>query len=237
MSDGAASPVRVVTFADPEGRLWGGALDAGAGPLVVLGGPGGPFPAAPAGVSLAVSGAQWTLAGEGLELTIAGSGAGGGAGVQLATVTGSVRAGDGELTLSCPGVCGEEPADGPLESVRAVAGFFDDLAFGCHAVRPARAPGQEDDRVRATLFERDAVTVVDEPRLSTTLHDDGVPVRTSLELWVGEGDDLYPRRAAGEADGPEARAARAGAQLIGVPLRCHAAGLEGTGVYLIARLG
>ena len=236
MSGGTAPPVRVMTFADPEGRLWGGALDPGSGPLAVLGGPGGPLADPAGGLTLARSGSEWQLAGAGLELTVSGLDAGAGPGVRLATVTGSVRTGDGELALSCPAVWGEEPADGPLQAVRAVAGFFDELAFGLHAVRPARAKGQEADRLRASLFEGDAVTVVDEPRLSTTVRDDGVPARTSLELWVGEGDDLYPRRAAAEASGPPAFATAGGVELVGVPLRCHAAGREGTGVYLIARV-
>ena len=235
MSDSTATPVRVMIFADPEGRLWGGALDAGQGALAVIGTPEGPL-ALPAGkIALDVAGPEWKLTGGGLELTVARSGAAD-AGVALAAVTGSVRAGDAELELSCPAICAEEQGDGALQSVRAVAGFFDELAFGLHAVRPARAKGHETDHVHASLFEGDTATVVDEPRLSTTLHDDGSPARTSLELWVGEGDELYPRRAAGEASGPEARAAAGNAELIGAPLRCHAAGQDGVGVYLIARL-
>ena len=36
--------------------------------------------------------------------------------------------------------------------------------------------------------------MVDEPRLSTTVRDDGLPARISMELWVAEGENSTPPR-------------------------------------------
>jgi hypothetical protein len=56
-----------------------------------------------------------------------------------------------------------------------------------------------------------------------------------LELWVGDGDEQFPRRAAGEALGPGEELS-AGAMTVRIlPLRCHSAGHDGPGVYLLAR--
>ena len=113
--------------------------------------------------------------------------------------------------------------------------------FGAHrglilrALRPRRARGQEQDRIAATLFEPEGRIDVDEPRLSTTYASDDRPARTSLELWIGAGEEQYPRRAAAEAlgEGGAAKGDRLSLQV--TPLRCHASGLDGAGVYLLAR--
>ncbi|MDP9385556.1 MAG: hypothetical protein M3P50_10040 [Actinomycetota bacterium] len=49
----------------------------------------------------------------------------------------------------------------------------------------------------ASLLDPDGVTPVADPRLSTTYDGDGRQRRAGLELWVGEDEDEYPRRAAG----------------------------------------
>lgn len=234
MSDGATTPLRVIAFADPEGRLWGGAVDDGSSPVMVLGATGGPLSAGDERLALDATDDEWRLTGAGIDLTVTPS-PGDGGDIQLCDVSGTVSAAGGDVVVQCPAIRTTGRPDGRLGSVRAVAGWFGgELAFGLEALRPARAQGHESDRIRAALFEAGSPVIVDEGRLSTTVHEDGVPARTSLELWVGDGEDLYPRRAAGEARGPSAQGAAGALRLAGVPLRCHAAGLDGTGVYLVA---
>jgi hypothetical protein len=60
----------------------------------------------------------------------------------------------------------------------------------------------------------------------------------SLELWPVEEDEQesgYPRRMAGEVIGPAIVATTPEFRLEARPMRCHRAGQDGTGVYLIAR--
>lgn len=238
MSTTAVSPLRVVSFGDLEGRVWGGLLDAGAGPLLVLGGEAAEPTAAPGTVALTVKDPTWRVSGEGIDLSVApeAASAGGDVSSELCTITGSISAAGTTITVDCPGTRTADPGDSDLGSLRSVTGWFGpELALTLHALRSERARGHEADRVQATLFEAEGPRTVAEPRLSTTLREDGLPARTSLELWVGEGDDLYPRRAAGEASGPAARVAAGRIEVTGVPLRCHAGGLEGAGVYLVAR--
>lgn len=250
MSPTTVPPLRLVSFGDLEGRVWGGLLDAGSGPAVVFGGADGEHAAGPGTLGLSADGGTWRLTGDGIELAIApdeiadgpadarsGEAAGESADrAERCTVTGTISAGGAPVAVSCPGTRSTDPGEGPVGSVRSVAGWFGpELALSLHALRTARSAGHESDRIRATLFGAEGTRPVDEPRLSTTLREDDLPARTSLELWVGEGDDLYPRRAAGEARGPAVRVASAGLEFAGVPLTCHSSGLEGVGVYLLAR--
>ena len=73
-----------------------------------------------------------------------------------------------------------------------------------------------------------------DPRLSTTYDGDGHPTRATLELWITQGEREFPRRAAGEASGPAVAVAGDDATLLVQPLRCHARGSDGAGVYLLA---
>jgi hypothetical protein len=78
----------------------------------------------------------------------------------------------------------------------------DDLAVSLTAVRPAGATHHEEERIAATILDRDPesgtarATPVAEPRLSTTYDADGRQLAAGLELFVD--DDSIPRRAAGE---------------------------------------
>jgi len=239
MSTTAVPALRLVSFGDLEGRVWGGLLDAGSGPAIVFGGADGEHAAGPGTIVLSADGGSWRLTGDGIELVIAPDEPGSEPDdrAELCTVTGTIFAGGGTpVAVNCPGTRSTDPGEGPVGSVRSVAGWFGpELALSLHALRSARSAGHESDRIRATLFGAEGTRPVDEPRLSTTLREDDLPARTSLELWVGEGDDLYPRRAAGEARGPAVRVTSAGLELAGVPLTCHSSGLEGVGVYLLAR--
>lgn len=241
MSTIAVSALRLVSFADLEGRVWGGLLDAGSGPAMVFGGADGEHGAGSGTLDLSAADDAWRLTGDGIELAItpdepaSESVSESGERAELCTVTGTISAGGTPVAVNCPGTRSTDPGQGPVGSVRSVAGWFGpELALSLHALRTAGSPGHESDRIRATLFGAEGTRPVDEPRLSTTLREDD-PARTSLELWVGEGDDMYPRRAAGEARGPAVRVGSAGLELAGVPLSCHSSGLEGVGVYLLAR--
>jgi glyoxylase-like metal-dependent hydrolase (beta-lactamase superfamily II) len=75
---------------------------------------------------------------------------------------------------------------------------------------------------------------VDDPRLSTTYAASGLPSRTNLELWIGEGENEFPRRVAGEASAEGAVLQVEDVDLRVVPMRCHSRGREGTGVYVLA---
>jgi hypothetical protein len=78
----------------------------------------------------------------------------------------------------------------------------DDLAVSLTAIRPAGAKHHEDERVAATILDRDPesgtarATPVVEPRLSTTYDADGRQLAAGLELYVDE--EGHPRRAAGD---------------------------------------
>jgi hypothetical protein len=78
----------------------------------------------------------------------------------------------------------------------------DDLALSLTAIRPASAKHHDEERVAATILDRDPesgdarATAVAEPRLSTTYDADGRQLAAGLELFVDA--DTIPRRAAGE---------------------------------------
>ena len=158
---------------------------------------------------------------------------------QPCTVRGSVTVSGAMLEIDCEGLrltlSDLDVRD--AGSLRAVAGWFGpELSLALGALRPRGSRGHEHDRLTATLFEAGLPRMVDEPRLSTTVRDDGLPARMSMELWVAEGDDLYPRRAAGEAAASGVRTPSGTPRLGVVPMTCHMAGLDGAGVYLLADL-
>lgn len=239
--------LRVLTFGRVDGSLWGAAVGAGAAGLVI--GDGG----ATAAVELAPDGWQvddqtWRLAGGGCDLrvqSLAPEPASADASArpevtgrqELCRVRGVVTHDGAERQIDCVGarteLDGVDP--GALASLRAVGGWFaDDEAIALLALRRARTPGQESDLIAATLFDPDGWVPVSDPRLSTTYTGDGVPTRVNLELWVGDGEHEFPRRAAGEAAAAAAGLRRPGLDVRAVPLRCHSHGREGAGVYLLA---
>jgi hypothetical protein len=81
-----------------------------------------------------------------------------------------------------------------------------DRAIALRTVRPAEAPGHEEEAIGAVVLETDPEDpeagpkpfAVARPRLSTTYDGDGHQRRAGLELWVGE-EDQMPRRAGGRA--------------------------------------
>ncbi|MGA9860091.1 MAG: hypothetical protein WBQ18_19655 [Solirubrobacteraceae bacterium] len=244
----ATGDLRTLAFGDASGSVWGAALIGGSAVIVLGDGSG-------AGVAQPVLSADWNaedgswrLAGDGFELVVESAGeqltepaTDDGEAIsglqELSRVHGRATVAGAELPLDCVGTrCVIEGVDaGSLGSARAVAGWFSpDEAFMLLSLRAHESAGQEADLVAATLFDPEGWIPVADPRLSTTYSASGEPSRVNLELWIGEGENEFPRRAAGEASGPGAAVQDAGLALQVVPLSCHSRGREGAGVYVLA---
>jgi hypothetical protein len=228
--------LRVVCFGDLDGEVWGSMLDLGE-PAAVFATPDGV--AAAAGASLTEDQGSWRLTGDGFDLEIVAAADHEHTGDELCHVSGTLSVAGHERAIECVGIR-NRTADvrlPRLDSLRGVSGWFDtDHGLTLLALRPAGGRGQEDDLVAATVFEPEGWMAVDDPRISTTYRAGDNPARASLELWVGEGDEQYSRRAAAEAVGDGASLQRDGLRLQVTPLRCHTRGLDGAGVYLLAHL-
>jgi hypothetical protein len=240
---------RSLAFGDIDGELWGGGVDLGS-PALALGLAGSRAASATL-VQWSEDGSSWTLRGEGVELRVtSGSEAPpdlspepSGSEVtgleELCRVEGNVTIEGSERAVDCVGTrCVVDGIDaGAVSSMRFVSGWFaDDEAFGVLSFRARRAVGHESDLIAATLFDPQGWVPVTDPRLSTTYAASGLPERASLELWIGEGENEFPRRAAAEAAGTGAGVQADGFELRVVPLHCHSRGLEGSGVYVLATL-
>ncbi len=253
MMASSQSSLRTIFFADLDTGVWGAALDAGA-PVVALGGPDGtPAEFGPATLDGDHADQEWRLAADGLELVIEpqgdpaavaamGQGASGEASVgehQLCRVRGRLTRDGAERVVDCVGTRASGGGAGALASVDSIRGvwawFGPEAGLALLALRPRGAGGQEADRISAAIFEPGRSLRVNDPRLSTTYTTEGLPARVSLELWLNEGEDPYPRRAAGEVAGPGAAGTRDGLALAVAPFQWHSRGLEGAGLYLLAR--
>ncbi len=243
-----AGQLRTIAFGDLDGGIWGAALSA-VTPVVVFGdGAGTTSASSLVQTAWTPDGRGWRLTGEGFDLHVEPGGeeltqpaADETADVtgfqELCRVQGTVTLAGSPRSIDCVGTrCVIDGVDaGSLGSARAVAGWFgDDDAFMLLSLRASVSIGQEADLVAATLFDPEGWIPVDDPRLSTTYGGSGLPTRTTLELWVGEGENEFPRRAAGEASGTGAVLEADGLELRVIPLRCHSRGREGTGVYVLA---
>ncbi len=243
MTATAPPGLRVVSFGDLEGDVWGAAVDAGH-PAIAFATPDGPGSASE--LSITGDDGPWRLSGEGVELSVrAGDGADGQAAREqqitgeLCHVSGTLTVAGHERTVECLGNrnTGADLDLRRLGSLRGLAGWFDvDHGLAVLALRRAGSKGHADDLVAATVVEPDGVLAVDDPRLSTTFDAGGQPTRASVELWIGEGEEQFLRRAAAEARGATAAALSDGLRLEVTPLLCHTRGIDGTGVYLLAQL-
>lgn len=259
---GAGEGLRAIAFAGPDGSGWGAALSDGERWSLLLGPEdGSPASAGPLRVSEEPDGG-WRIErdedpGSGLVAlravpevppepppadaadpdgqTPPGAAFVPGEGPELCRVTGTAsgRTLDWRgirVTLQPPRSAKEAPG-----SARFVTGWLaDGSALGLIAARPRRDDHPDGDTVRATLFDPERWLAVSDPRLSTTYDGSGTPARVNLELWIGDGEHEYPRRAAGEAAGAPSAAAAQGAALQVLPLRCHSRGEEGVGLYVLA---
>jgi hypothetical protein len=251
MTEGVSDQLRALSFGDVDGTEWGAALTAGSSALVLgdVTGQTVHFELGPD--SWRAEGAAWRLAVDGVDLqveptteereprppleesaTVSGV-------QELCRVRGAFSLGGIEHRIDCPGTRSVIDGIGPsgVDSVRAVAAWFaPDEALTVLALRPPRTRGQESDLVAATLFDPDGWIPVADPRLSTTYDGAGVPTRINLELWVSDGENEYPRRAAGEAAATSATVTAGEMDLRAIPLRCHSRGRDGGGVYILAGL-
>jgi hypothetical protein len=257
----AAPPagLQTLAFGSLDGGLWGCVWAEGGAGTAALGSLQASNGAALTGLvtvsetlddaDWTITGSDWGAGGDRLSLTVtavsppASSSALPGF-EQLVRVRGHAGLGDGAAReIDCLGlrVVRPELDLGQLDSVREVAAWFEgDEAMSLTALRPRGAAGHERDSVSAAIFDPERVREVEDPRLSTTYGRDGLPLRAGLELWLAvEGDEeqQFPRRAAGEALGAGARFSHAALELQARPLRWHSLGLEGAGLYLLARAG
>lgn len=185
---------------------------------------------------------DWTLAGDGLELTVSGLGEavpheGLGGFDQLCRITGTA-AGATIQGLARRGARSAVDLE-EVESVRDVSCWFEpDRGLALTAVRPRRSRGHDADVLAAAVLDVEAAHPVAEPRLSTTYSLDGHPARAGLELWLDDEEDTeqhYPTRAAGERHGTGMSGSLDGLELMAEPFAWHSRGAHGTGAYLLMR--
>jgi hypothetical protein len=241
-----SSPLRLISFGDATGDVWGAAIDAG-DPALLLATADGITSSASAQFQLDTDQAAWRLSGEDFELLVApldGGGTnapgGGSARDELCRVEGTLEGASGQRAVSCSATRSVGTDPGVLAgggSVRGLSGWFTDNRGLClHALRGRNSPGQDQDEIAATLFDPEQWVAVSDPRLSTTFRPQEQPERASVELWVGDDGEQYPRRAVAEATGPALHVQSDGVRMQVTPMRCHSEGLDGAGVYLIAYL-
>jgi hypothetical protein len=239
--------MRTLAFGDLAVGVWGAAwlpddLDRG---FVCFGAPDAV--ALPDGrVTGSGAGGDWELHGGGTDLRLAPLGDpvdvanadGAPAGFeQLCRVTG--RFGAPATEVDCLGRRSER--DGPvdlrqLEAVRDVSAWFEPSdGLAVVSLRPRSARGNDADVLTAAVLDSAAPSSVADPRFSTTYSSAGRPIRSSLELWLGQDEDEYPRRAAGEALGPHVSGRDDGVEVYASLFRWHSRAREGAGVYILAR--
>lgn len=257
MSEPHQRSFRALAFGDLETGIWGAALLSPAGAAASF--------ADTFELDAGGAGEEWLLTAAGVELRCTPSSARAPFGpavgfdgfAQLGEVQGALRREGIEEEISCVGICSEVlvPAV-QYESIRCAAGWFGpDLGFAAVAVRPRGIDGHDGDVIACAFLEEGAALELDEPMLSTTYTEAGIPLRSGLELWPVEeehaGDDgaaeqatdderpeepapHYPRRVAGESVRGASRLELPGASIRAELFRWRTRGREGAGVYALA---
>jgi hypothetical protein len=242
--------MRTLAFGDLAAGVWGAAWLSSARAFVCL---GTPEAHALAAARLEGSDARedWRLLGERTELTasplkepieFAGADGAPTGFEQLCRVRGRFVAADGaERDVDCLGRRSLRSAELDLErveSLRDISAWFEpEEGLAVVALRPSGARGHDTDEVTAAVLDSETSAPVADPRFSTTYSRAGRPIRSSLELWLGQAEDEYPRRAAGEALGPHASLVHEGVDVQASLFRWHSRAREGAGVYILARRG
>jgi hypothetical protein len=156
---------------------------------------------------------------------------------QLARVEGKVTVSGDEYPVSSLGwraVHADQLIGGRLGSFRQVAAWFEQgEGLALLALRPKSARGQEGDELTAAVLGLENSPAVVDPRLSTTYAGDGRPARAGLELWVGDEEEQYPHRSAGEATGVAAAWAVGALDLHAQLFSWYSRGEQGAGIYLM----
>jgi hypothetical protein len=238
MSDGDVAGLRTLTFGAPDGSLWGAAVEHGARAVVAGSSSSG------AGVAGDVSWDEtadggWRVAGDGFSLEVTALPVPTPAPDSQPRVGAPWDAAGGDFDGFGARFTGPPPASAKTaaSTVRLVGAWFPGAAaVALIATRPRRVQHQDGDLVAASLFDPDRWTAVSDPRLSTTYDGSGAPMRMNLELWISEGEDEFPRRAAGEVSGVGGSVTADGVALSVLPLRCHSRGEDGAGVYALVTL-
>lgn len=242
--------MRTLAFADLAAGVWGAAWLAAddGGAFVCLGAAEAVAVPASARVEGAGAAGDWRVVGDRIELTLAPAGDpldvtvadGEPAGFeQLCRAHGRFTIDGAEHTVDALARRAERPdATGTarVESVRDACALFEPAdGLAVVSLRPRRSRGHEDDVVTAAVLDPEGNASVADPRFSTTYGAAGLPIRSSFELWLGQAEDEYPRRAAGEALGPHAHGRDGGYDVQASLFRWHSRGRDGAGVYILAR--
>jgi len=248
--------LHAIGFGEPDG-IWGfGWLAEGEAPILVAVRHGAAAEVLEARLAPAAAEETWRLDGEAVSLALEPSappGHGGSSGSLettdvLCRVTGRLAIGGEAAEVGCLGwhgsVQGLDDLFG-IASLRWLGAWLEPSAgFSLIALRPGKARGHASDLIAASLIDDPPPPPIDDPRLSTTYTDAGVPLRTGLELWpeVHDDDDPdadrtphYPRRATGELAGERMVWDAGGFRLSGSPLLWRSHGHCGPGVYVLGQ--
>ncbi|MFL5822782.1 MAG: hypothetical protein ACJ764_05000 [Solirubrobacteraceae bacterium] len=234
-----------MAFGDLESGLWGVAWFPPSGPGAGVVGVGPEVQPRPLTLSGHEASALWKLEGEGIELdwealseavwrdpTAPDQGFD-----QLCRVSGTIQPGQSASGLPCLGWRTTHVDPGQASSLRQVAAWFEPGdGFAVLALRPPKAKGQEQDVVAAAEFDQQHALRVEDPRLSTTYSSSGQATRAGVELWMEAAEDseqLYARRAIGEATAPPVQWEVGDVALEAGPFRWYSGGREGPGVYVL----
>jgi hypothetical protein len=198
----------------------------------------------------------WGVEGDGVSLVLEPTGLPGHGGTpgelettdQICRVTGQLAVDGSPAELECLGWRSFVNRESDLSAVMSfrwlAAWLGPGDGFSLVALRPRKARGHDADLVAASVIDDPPPPRIDDPRLSTTYTDAGLPLRAGLELWP-EADDAddpdaepshhYPRRATGQAVGERLTWEASGFALTGSPLRWQSRGHDGPGVYLLGQ--
>jgi hypothetical protein len=259
--------VRTLAFGDLDTGLWGVAGSSTAGAAASFADTFELDPGSPGQESLvAAAGLELRFSPVSAPAPFFPSAAGIGGTLELCEVGGAVHADGVEREVACFGARAELTLPlGDVSSARLAAGWFGgELGFTVVSLRPRRARGHEHDLVACAFVDDGDPLEIDDPRLSTTYTESGVPLRAGLELWPVEDlpgeqvpieaaaddtdrdDDLdhrdederpapyYPRRVAGDGAGDASLLALPTVAVRAELFRWRARGREGAGVYALA---
>ncbi len=248
--------LRTLAFGEVEVGIWASAWDLGdgrSGFTAVGAGDGAAVFDRPDPIELSDDEAgSWWLASDDLELEILPEGEAATLADgfdQLVRVRGRLRAGGSDYEVDTLGTRASR-ADIELsrfESIRGVSAWFGpDLGLAVVSARPRGAAGHDHDLITVSLFEQGLPVTIEDPRLSTTYTEGGIPARASVEVWLEpdeseaaatgqEPPEPRPRRLAGESIGPVASHSAGGLDVHAALFRWHAQSRQGSGLYVLVR--
>jgi hypothetical protein len=183
--------VRTLAFGDLETGLWGVAGSSTGGAVASFADTFELDPGAPGQESLvAAAGLELRFSPVSAPAPFLPSAAGIGGILELCEVRGAVHADGAEREVACFGARAELTLPiGDVSSARLATGWFGEaLGFTVVSLRPSRARGHEHDLVACAFVDDGDPLEIDDPRLSTTYTESGLPLRAGLELWPVENE-------------------------------------------------